>query len=137
MAKYIVTLLWLTLICSPIAHSADRPRISAEEAKSLVIAGLPLKTRQLPQFEVDQDKEGQPGGEYYNFYALWAGLPNGSVTIGTYAVDPSTGDVFDSAMECEELSTPELQMLQATLRSKIGLSDSEYHTIKKKGPLCG
>lgn len=58
----------------------------------------------------------------------------GSV-IGNYAVDSSTGDVW-SATECEEESTPELRKLQANVRLRIGLSDSEYHKIKRKGPVC-
>lgn len=138
MRKSLLTILIFgATILSDMAFSADRPRmVSVDEAKSLVIAATPPKTRKLPKFEVDLENEGVPVGEYYTLDAVWAGLPDGSMMIGSYAVDPLTGDVFDTAIECDELSTPELRKLQARIRSQIGLSDSEYHKIKKKGPLC-
>ena len=119
-----------------IAQCANRPRnVSADQAKNLLLEALPLKTRHLPKFGLDGGlAPDRP--RFYFFSATWAGFPNGSAVIGNYAVDASTGDVFSTTVECEEISTPSLRKLQAEIRKRIGLSDSEYHKIKSKGPLC-
>jgi len=100
-----------------------------------VAAALPAETRSLRGFELDL----LPDERFPNFYiflAAWAGPPNGSLVIGHYAVDKSTGDVWNATSECEELSTPALQSLQRKIRRRIGVSNSEYRQIKRKGPLC-
>jgi hypothetical protein len=132
--KLCVSVIMVTTLVSSFVYSADRPRIvSLDEAKSLVLEALPLKTRQLPKFglEVHLDQDS-----FYYVSAMWAGVPNGSVMIGNYAVDSRTGDVWSATTECEEESTPALRKLQAKVRLRIGLSDSEYHKINGKGPLC-
>lgn len=124
---------FLTLFLSAFAQQATR-RVSVDEAKDLVLAALPAKAKQLPKF-------GLEGGvdptypHFYIFMAYWEGAPNGSMVIGHYAVDYSTADVWDAVMACEELSTPALQKMQMKIRSRIGLSKSDYHKIKGTCPL--
>ena len=108
--------------------------VSVEDAKTLVLAALPSKTKQLPKFELG-------GGDdplyphFYVFQALWAGAPNGSVVVGHYAVDKTTADVWNSVMACDELTTPAVRRLQAKVRSRIGLSPAEYQKKKRRCPL--
>lgn len=122
-------------LMSSSAQPASRAQlISVQEAKRLVATALPSKTRRLPDFEIE-------GGdsEFPHFYLLsvtWAGAPNGSMNVGSYYVDKSTGDVWNAPMECQEESSPALRILQARIRRTIGLSESEYRKIKRKGPLC-
>jgi hypothetical protein len=119
-----------------LACSANRHRsVSVEEAKNLVFEALPKKARHLPSLSLEGGLDpAYPG--FYVISVMWAGAPNGSCVYGNYAVDSSTGDVFDAVSECAEISTPSLRKLQAKIRSLIGLSDSEYHKIRSKGPLC-
>lgn len=110
-------------------------RVSVGEAKNLVLEALPRKARHLPSLSLEGGLDpAYPG--FYVISVMWAGAPDGSVVYGNYAVDASTGDVFDAVSECTEISTPSLRKLQAEIRSRIGLSDSEYHKIKSEGPLC-
>jgi hypothetical protein len=123
------------LASSMVYSSTPRRLVSVDEAKDLVAAALPLTTRHLPKFGVD----GQDDPEFPQFYflsAMWAGAPDGSAVIGHYYVDKSTGDVWSATAECEQESTPELRKLQGKIRLRIGLSGSEYHKIKRKGPFC-
>ena len=126
----------VAILAPSIVRSADRPRtVLLDEAKDLVIQGLPSTTRHLPKFGLLQ-YEDRNFPQFYFFTAYWSGAPNGSVIIGHYAVDKSTGDVWDAVMECDEISTPALRKLQAEIRRRIGLSDSGYQKIKRKGPMC-
>ena len=52
-----------------------------------------------------------------------------------HSVDPNTGDVW-SADVCEEYKTQPLRKLQQTIRKRIGLTDGEYKTLRKPGPMC-
>ncbi len=128
-------ILGLSLL-SGLACSANRHRsVSSEEAKKLVFEALPKKARRLPSLSLEGglDRENP---EFYFFSVMWAGAPNGSCVYGSYAVDASSGDVFDPVLECTEISTPSLRKLQAKIRSRIGLLAPEYHKFKTKGPLC-
>jgi hypothetical protein len=137
MRKHTCVLVLMTIIfTSRMSHSAERHRsVSIDEAKNLVSAALPLTTRQLPKFAVEGDSDPN-FPTFYSLSATWAGAPNGSMVIGFYYVDKSTGDVWNAVAECQEESNPALRRLQVRIRHQIDLSDAEYRKIKKKGPLC-
>jgi len=120
---------------SSVYPAGEHRTLSLEEAKKLVLEALPRKARSLPKLSLEGGLDSAYPG-FYIFSAMWAGPPDGSVVIGSYAVDSSTGDVFDPASECTEISTPALRKLQEKLRSRIGLSDSAYQKIKGRGPMC-
>jgi hypothetical protein len=131
-----VSIALVATVASSLAYSADRRRsVSVEEAKTLVFEALPDKARRLPKLSVEGGLDpGYPG--FYIFSVMWEGASNGSVVYGSYAVELSTGDVFDPMTECTEISTTGLGKLQAKVRARIGLSDAEYHKVKSKGPMC-
>jgi hypothetical protein len=137
MQKYVRNLVFIGVcLASTIAHTADRPvKLPKDEAKELVKAALPSKTRHLPSFGLEEYSDSSRP-RFYFYTAYWAGVPNGSVVIGNYAVDESTGDVWDAVISCKEESNPVLRKLQSEVRSKLGLSRFDYDRIKSKGPLC-
>jgi hypothetical protein len=113
---------------------ATKQRVSVQDAKQLVLAALPSKAKQLPKFGLEQyEYPASPG--FYFFTAYWAGAPHGSMVIGNYAVDESTADIWNAVMACEELNTPALHRLQAKVRSRLSLSNAEYHKQKRTCPL--
>lgn len=123
-------------LMSCMAQSASHPRpISVKEARNLVLEALPLEVRQLPKFGIDLFEDAR-FPQFYVFLASSAGAPSGSAVIGYYAVDKSTGDVWNAPAACDELRSASLRKLQAKVRSEIGLSESEYQRIRRKGPLC-
>jgi hypothetical protein len=123
------------LLVPCIAYASTEHRdVSLAEADKLVWEAVPAKTRSLPGFSVEH--ANRPKDHYYILTTLWSAPPNASAVIENYAVDSNTGDVFGTAMECDEKSNPALRKFQAKIRRKIGLLDSEYKKIKRKGPLC-
>jgi hypothetical protein len=135
--KSLVTVAILVLATLPCrADSVRESRtVTKDEAEALVRAALPAKLKRLPQFgmEISQD---QNNPRFYYAYAYWAGEPHGSVTVGNFAVDTETGDVWSAVISCDEMGTHALRKLQKMIRRNIGLSDLEYKRNKDKGPLC-
>jgi hypothetical protein len=115
---------------------AEQRSLSLAQEKRLVRAAIPAKLKRLPAFQIDDGYRDPNRPRFEFFQAIWAGLPNGSVVVGSYAVDPATGDVFDAVSSCNELSTASLRKLQVRIRLQLRLTNSRYHKIKTKGPLC-
>jgi hypothetical protein len=116
--------------------TAER-KITVEQATALVMASLTAEQRRLPKVEAEHfNNPANPSSKFLIFTVVWEGLPNGSVVAGMYAVDPYTGDVFFANSECDEVKNKRLERLQAQVRAKLHLSQSEHHRLKTKGPLC-
>ncbi len=78
----------------------------------MVRAAVPAKTKQLPQFGLEEyDDPARP--RFFFYTAYWAGTEGGSVVAGQYAVDASTGDVWDAVVSCKEERNSALRSLQA------------------------
>jgi len=73
--------------------------------------------------------------EFQDFYFIHAESGTPPIAIGHYAVERSTGDVWDW-VRCGQFTSPSLSEAQQTLRRRIGLADSEYRQIRKSGPFC-
>jgi hypothetical protein len=71
----------------------------------------------------------------FSFVAVLWDNPNGSVIIGHYAVDRKTGDVWNGVI-CERMKSPSLTRLQRAIRTRIGLTDSDYRKARRPGPEC-
>jgi hypothetical protein len=108
--------------------------MSVTEAKQFALAAIPLKSKQLPSFQLESDNSAYEG--LYVFNAIWAGLPGGSVEIGFYAVDPITGTVWDAVVECDKLSTPSLRELQTKWIKHSGLTKAQLLKFQAPGPQC-
>lgn len=126
---------YLVLIVLTHLATAQNPKsvLSLDDAKKLVMAGLPSAEKGLPRFELEYFPE-QDSAEFYSFTGVWDN-PNGSVVAGNYAVDKATADVWNSVMACEELKTPALRELQSQMRLRIGLTPAEYRNRKRGCPL--
>jgi len=112
-------------------------KITLKQAEALVMASLSPQQRSLPKVEAEHfDNPGKTSARFLFFTVVWEGLPNGSVVVGNYAVDPYTGDVFSTTQECYEEKNKRLEALQAQLRAQLHLSPSVYQRLKTKGPLC-
>ncbi|HWG18417.1 MAG TPA: hypothetical protein VN678_11180 [Acidobacteriaceae bacterium] len=115
------------------ARAVEPPRMSVTEAQQFALTAVPLRQRKLPGFQFDLPKTDKG---LYVFDAIWNGLPNGSVEIGFYAVDPVTGAVWNAVMGCEQVSTPELKKLQTSWIKHSGLAKGELLKFQAPGPQC-
>ena len=115
------------------ARSATRRTITVPEAQELVRALLKpdgwTKLRGFVLYQALFD------AEFQDFYFIHAESGTPPVAIGHYAVERSTGDVWDW-VRCGQFTSPSLSEAQQALRRRIGLADSEYRQIKKSGPFC-
>ena len=123
----------LTMVATIAGAQQPTGGLSLNDAKQLVMAGLPPTEKHLPGFSLEHFSE-QDSTDFYFFTAAWDNS-KGSFIAGNYAVDKATADVWNSVMACEELSTPALRGLQSQVRSRIGLTPSQYRERKRGCPL--
>ena len=134
-------ILLLITLCSTATFAASpqnlpQNKITEPEAKTLVIAALTSKQRQLPGLEAELGEPASPS-RFLLIMVVWEGLPEGgSVMVGNYEIDTYTGDVFSATMECKEETNRRIKALQKKIHAELHLSQSEYRRIKTKGPLC-
>lgn len=87
------------------------------------------------------EESGDLGYKQFDFFMAIFGSSRpevgdaGVLQVRYYAVDRQTGDVWNSVI-CQRMATPLLKRLQAQLRKRIGLTDTEYQKLKREGPLC-
>lgn len=131
-------LLLFASVCVLNAWAADKAerRATPDQARVLVLASLTPKERQLPKLETEP-YNGPQSSRFVYFAVTWSDTPNGSFVVGSYAVDPYTGDVFSATSRCHEEKTKNLEALQKQFRTSMSLSQAEYLKLKTKGPLCG
>jgi hypothetical protein len=126
------------------AANLPKHKITLEQAKMLVMTALTPEQRRAPGVEIDRpDHEtlswhlDSYKPRFANFYVVWASLPESSVTLGHFAVDIYTGDVFDGvSMTCDGIENAKLRIFQKQVRRLLHLTDTEYQKIKTHGPEC-
>ena len=124
------------LLSSP-TFAAQSTLTQSEEEELVTAAALVDSPHalQLPKFEVDPSGPDKwyPAFDFYQ--ALDDADPNGSAVFGTYAVNRSTGDVWNGVM-CREYKSARLKKLQSRLRKRLGLTAAGYSKLKVPGPEC-
>ena len=113
--------------------TSKQQRITVEQGRQLVY--LLLKPTGCNESKCSVDRiENSYFPQYYFFYGTWPN-PVGSPHIGTWAVDPATGDVFD-ANACVQYRTADLTKLQVSLRNTMGIKHQTYVKLKHRPPMC-
>src|SRR5580692_4301031 len=103
----------LAILCTLFAFASQlsRPSLSPDQAQRLVLAALTTEQRSLPGIAAEPYIDPY-SSRFMFFTVIWAAGPKQSVVVGSYAVDPDSGDVFSAASGCDELSNPKLRALQ-------------------------
>jgi hypothetical protein len=115
------------------ANAAPR-RISVEDARKLVYAVL--NSQDSPhRIELYRMDNSSYDPDFFYFYAFGPN-PAASPHLGNFAVNPWTGDVFDSD-SCERLTSQSLKKLQQHIRKRSRLSGKEYSEASARKPSCG
>ena len=117
------------------SHAQGKPEaMSVQEAEQFALAAVAPKLKHLPAFQFDTPQKNPEG--LYVFNAIWQGLPEGSVEIGFYAVDPVTGTVWDGVAECQQIAMPALRALQQKRQKRLGINSDQIRKFQAKGPQC-
>lgn len=116
------------------AGSGSKPRtITVEEARDLVYALLASSGCTKVKCDVDRFQD-EYFPQFYFFEGLWPN-PVGSPHIGSWAVDPKTGDLWD-AVVCAEYRNSRVSRVQVLLRRRLGLTAESYLKLKARPPMC-
>jgi hypothetical protein len=117
-------------------RSAPRRTITVNEAQELIRALLKsdgwTKLHGFVLYQALFDAEFQ---DFYFIHAEWDSPKSRHTAIGHFAVERSTGEVWDW-VRCGQFTSPSLTTAQQALRKHIDLSDSEYQQSRKPGPFC-
>jgi len=89
----------------------------------------------LAGFEIDVGPYIEPDRPGYYYIHAICDNPDGSNTVGHWAVDQITGDVWDSAA-CALYTSPALSKAQEKLRQRVGMAASEYKRSRKNASWC-
>jgi hypothetical protein len=118
------------------ASAAEQREITVAEASELVTELLkPDGWTKLPGFVLYQALFDAQFQGFYFIHAEWDSPASRHVAIGHFAVERSTGEVWDW-VRCGQFNSPSLTAAQAAMRKRIGLDDSDYKRIRKPGPFC-
>jgi hypothetical protein len=128
-------LLIVLLLCITL-QGAPRRAITVTEAQELVRALLkPDGWTRLRGFVLYQALFESEFQDFYFIHAEWDSPKGRHESIGHFAVERSTGDVWDW-VKCGTFNSPSLTTAQQAMRNRIGLTDAEYQKIRKRGPFC-
>jgi len=110
--------------------------ITAKESRELVLTMLKAdEWTSLPGFNIEEPQLFQAHPEFFEVDAEYEN-PQGGSTVGSYAVERTTGDVWSLPI-CGRYESPALLVVQRALRKRIGLTDATYQSLRKPEPFCG
>jgi hypothetical protein len=119
-------------LCSCVAE--PRPRVlTVEDARGLVMAGLPKQTRRLPGLYFEGGKVIEKA-RCAPFNVLWANRGPGSVHVDLYTVDLQTGALW-RGVPIVPVTTPGVVRTQRSLRKRLGITEREYQEAIE-GDVC-
>jgi hypothetical protein len=121
-----------------LTFAVERRSLSPAEFRGLVRALLADGWTKLPGFAIkDYPEESKRVPYAPNSCVVHAtrNNPGGGSTIGHYAIDLETGDVWDW-VGCARFASPSLSKAQAALRQEIGLGGEEHRRKSKNAPWC-
>jgi hypothetical protein len=115
------------------SENSDHQKIKLEEARELVYEAIKAHN---PRESIDVSRvDNRYDQVFYYFEATWPN-PIGSPHLGNYAVNPWTGDVYNTD-GCQRLTSPSLKERQETIRKQSGLNNKDYSKFRAKKPICG
>jgi len=124
----------LMLLSASASGEARRQKVNENDARNILYAALQTKGyTKLPGFGLESYPSAH-APEFYFFQAVRYN-PGGSASLGHYAVNQWTGDVWD-AMGCKRLTSPSVRRFQNAIRKRSGLPAEEYKRLRGKTPAC-
>ena len=126
-------LLACLLILMALAVKAQSPdaRLPVDEAQKLVEAVIyPNKSKAVLQQIHD------PYQPDFIFFEAIDPNPDHSAHMGTFAVNPWTGDVWSPAGYCSRLTSSRLTAMLKSIRARSKLPAAEFDRLSAKKPIC-
>ena len=128
---------WLVFLASVtlpgIGAPKPNPMIGRKEAAKLVFEAL--RRQHLPSHLVASHIDDAYDSEFIYFY-VYGPNQNASPHLGNFAVNPWTGDVYNSD-SCALLTSPSLKKHQDKIPRRLRLTPERYELLHAKRPICG
>jgi hypothetical protein len=112
------------------AAEAGPQKISLQEARRLV-----YEVVKVHNCVAEISRTQNPYDREFFYFEVIAANPVASPMVGHFAVNPWTGDVWNSVL-CERVTLPSLQKMQEKVRKRSRLREEEYLRLRAKKPLC-
>jgi len=111
--------------------------LTQEDCRQLVLEALKIQgiKTQDPTLELIDDPYDPDFPDFYNVEAHDVDVHGHYASLGAFAVDRRTGDLW-YAVVCWELKSPQLKRLQEAIRKRIGITEKEYRKLRRRGPMC-
>jgi hypothetical protein len=123
----------LLLSFSTVVGSDGKRNLTEAEVRELATMALPRFARMFPKLRLDS-YGGYPGRPGFYWFDATASVPNNaSPVLGHFAVNQTTGDVWDP-VACKKLTSPDLTNLQRRMRNRIHLSDQDLRRLSQAAP---
>jgi hypothetical protein len=113
------------------AVAAGEERITQDEARQLAVEALKAKMLNGPTVQLSPISYVK---DFYTFEATWPN-PDGSPNLGSFAVNPWTGDVWQVVV-CKYITSPAIQKIQKSIRDRFHYPRKEYKELRARKPAC-
>jgi hypothetical protein len=126
----LLTFLW-TLLSPAVNAQSPEARLSVDEAQKLVDAALyPNKSKAV------LEQIHNPYEPDFIFFEAIDPNPDHSAHMGTFAVNPWTGDVWSTAGSCGRLTSSRLIEMLKSIQARSKLAAAEFDRRRAKKPIC-
>jgi hypothetical protein len=122
-----VSLILLVLFRCLVA--AGEERITQDEARRLIVEALKARGLDGPTVELTPISYSK---DFYTFEATWPN-PEGSPNLGSYAVNPWTGDVWQVVVG-RYITSPSIRKIQRSIRDRFHYTREEYRKLHSRKP---
>ena len=110
---------------------AAEQRITEAEARNIVREALKARNLDGPTVELNPIAFEK---DFYTFEATWPN-PVGSPNLGSYSVNPWTGDIWQIVV-CRYVTSPSIRKMQQSIRTRFHFSRRDYKRFHAKKPAC-
>lgn len=115
--------------------TAEVPSVTRDEAEQLaLLAAKSELERKLPGLHVERTT-GYLDPRFYVYEVRWNSPEPVGGTVGFYAIDRKTADVW-SALVCREYQSEPIHRLQLKIREPLGMDRKAYEKSRRSGPMC-
>jgi hypothetical protein len=73
--------------------------------------------------------------DFYNIETHDVDANGNYPSLGSFAVDKRTGDIWDLIV-CREYMSKSVKKLQQAIRKRLGITEDTYRKLRRPGPTC-
>jgi hypothetical protein len=138
----IFILVWSLLVLAAPLETSARPQsafklLTQDECRQMILSILKDQghNMQNPTIELSDLPYDQDFPDFYNIETHDVDVNGNYPSLGSFAVDKRTGDVWDLIV-CREYMSKSVTKLQQAIRKRLGITEDKYRKLRRPGPMC-